>query len=189
MNGNKTWQRNLLTSAVTAAMLFGGAFANATPVQGEIGATSEGSLDVTILVPDLVLVNSLDDVTLTYDPGAGDVVATEDFCIWSTPGITYDITFTSANGGGDFLALGGGGSDVEYLVAFASDSGSSSFEAVTEGTALDNGGAGYSANTAATPGCTNPNVSLQITAPETGNLDAAGADSYVDTLTLLVQPN
>lgn len=190
MKGNKTWQRNLLNAAVATSMMVGASLAGAA-TQGTVGATSTGSVDLNILVPGLVLVNNLDDMFLTYTPGGGDVQATETFCVWSTPGLTYDITFDASNPavGTDFTAVSGSTDSVVYGVEFDDWTVGTSWVPVTDNVTLDNGTLGYFAANNTTPGCTTDNAALRVTAEELGNLDAAPAGVYTDTITLIVAPN
>jgi len=187
MNGHKNWQRNLLKSAVAASLLCGASLAGAA-TQGTVGATSTGSVDLEILVPGLILVNQLNDLTLTYTPGS-DAAAIEGFCVWSTPGLVYDIAFAgdNPNAGTTFSAVSGGDS-VEYSVEFDDQVGGAGWQAVVDGVTLNNGGAGFVPGTGATPGCTTENARIQVTALELANLDTAPAGVYQDTITLVVSP-
>ncbi len=189
MNATKNWQRNLLNSAIAASMLVGASMAGAA-TQGTVGTTSTGSVDLDILVPGLVLVNNLDDLTLTYAPGT-DASDIEAFCVWSTPGLVYDITFVGANpNAGTTFTASSGSDDVEYSVEFDDQVGGiNGWLPVSDNVTLINGGNGFVSATGATPGCSTDNARIQITALETGNLDVVAAGVYEDTLTLLVSPN
>jgi hypothetical protein len=189
MNGCTNLKRGLAIGALAASAWTGSGLVNAA-TQGAVGNSSTGTVDVSILVPNLVLVNNLDDVSLTYAPGGGDVVTSESFCIWATPGTLYTLSVSSASptGTATFEALGGGGSSVNYTVDFDDQIAGATWESVVEGALLDNAGAGYAGANGATPGCVSDNARLRISAAESGNLDSADADVYVDTLTLLVEP-
>lgn len=157
--------------------------------QGTVGTTSTGSVDLDILVPGLVLVNNLNDLTLTYTPGS-DATDIEAFCVWSTPGLKYDITFVGANpnAGTTFTALSGADA-VVYSVEFDDQVGGiNGWLPVSDNVTLINGGNAFVSATGATPGCTTDNARIQITAAETGNLANAPAGVYEDTLTLVVSP-
>jgi hypothetical protein len=188
MKGCTHWKRGLAIGALAVSALTGSVAVNAA-TQGSVGTSSTGTLDVSILVPDLVLVNGLDDVSLTYAPGGGAVVASEPFCIWATPGTLYTLSISSVTptSSTTFEAQGAAAS-VAYTVDFDDEIAGAAWESVTEGVTLDNGAAGYAAASGATPGCVTDNARLRITAAEAGNLDSADAGVYLDTLTLLVQP-
>jgi hypothetical protein len=187
MNGNKSWQRNLLNSAVAASMLFGATLAGAA-TNGAIGPTSTGSVDLTILVPDLVLVTNLDDISFTHDRVDG-AAATETFCVWSTPGVGYNLTVSSLSPtGSDEFVASSGTEFMPYSVAFAANSTGLDSVVVTEGATFDDGGAGFASNTGAEPGCGGTdNAWLQISTPDSLGL-APSAGIYEDTLTLVVSP-
>jgi hypothetical protein len=188
MKGNRNWQRNLLSSAVAAGLLFGASMAGAA-TQGSVGATSTGSVDLSILVPDLVLVNDLDDIVINYARGAGDVTAVEPFCVWGSPGMLYNITFDSLNPAATTVFTAVSGTDtVEYTVDFDDWTVGTSFSPVSQGVTLDNAGDGYIAANNEVPGCTTDNAALRINAVETGNLIDAPAGAYTDTLTVVVAP-
>jgi hypothetical protein len=189
MKGPKTWQRNLLSSAVAASLLVGASLAGAATTQGTVGSTSTGTVDLHILVPDLVLVNNLDDIVLNYNRGAGDVSVVETFCVWGSPGLEYDITFDSSNPAGSAVFTAVSGTDtVEYTLDFDDWSVGTAFAAVDNGVTMNNGGVGYTAANAAVPGCTSDNAALRVNATEAGNLINAPAGDYTDTLTVTVAP-
>ena len=68
MNGCITWKQKLAAGALAASVLAGAPLAGAATLDGTVGATSSGTVDVQILVPNLVLVENLDDITLNYVP-------------------------------------------------------------------------------------------------------------------------
>ncbi len=190
MNGFINWKQGLAAGAIAASILAAAPMAGAATQDGSVGASSTGTVDVQILVPNLVLVENLNDITLNYVPGGGNVSVPEPFCVWATPGTLYDITVSSlTNTGSQNFVATGASSNVNYSVEFDDNVAGTSWEAVTEGTTLDNGGSGYTPANNATPGCAADNSALRVTAVEAGNLDAAAADVYGDTLTLLVTPN
>ena len=189
MNGCRNWKRRLAGSAVAASMLIGGPAALAVTQDGTVGPDSTGTVDVRIFVPDLVLIENLDDILLNYIPGGGDVVVTEPFCIWATAGTLYDITISSdtPTSTSTFVANGTSGS-VQYTVDFDDAAAGGGWESVVEGALLNNAGAGYVGAAGVPPGCPSDNARLRVSAAEASNLDSAVADTYGDTLTLLVTP-
>jgi hypothetical protein len=190
MNGCINWKQGLTAGALAASILAGAPMAGAATQDGTVGPTSTGTVDVQILVPNLVLVENLDSITLNYAPGGGDVSVAEPFCVWATPGTLYDITISSLTNTGtvDFVATGAA-SNVNYNVEFDDNVAGISWEDVTENATLNNGGSFYTPANNASPGCSTDNSALRVTAVESGNLDAAADGVYGDTLTLLVSPN
>jgi len=187
MKGNKTWQRNLLNSAVAASMLFGASMAGAA-TNGSIGATSEGTVDLTILVPDLVLVTGLDDVQFIHDQTNG-ASALETFCVWSTPGIGYDVTIDSLSPTADTEFQAFSGTEfIPYAVDFDDSSTGVNALSVTEGATLNRLGNPFVSATDASPGCSGgDNASIRISTEATGAGNPV-AGIYEDTLTLIVAP-
>jgi hypothetical protein len=151
------------------------------------GATSTGTVDVSVIVPDVVWIQNLDPVALGYTAGS-NATANESFCVTSSTS-AYQITFTSlntANGNTDITASGPSGS-VLYNVLFDDDADASAGgSTVTTGTAITGNVSGYSA---VPPSCASgDNASFFVTFLESGNLDSALAGTYTDELTLLVEP-
>jgi len=149
---------------------------------GVIGATSTGTLDVSVAVPPLALIENLDAISLNYT--SGDTVGSDTFCIWSTTG-GYNITISSFNGVGTFVA-DSGTDTVNYNVVFDDTTDPSTGSAVTEGSNVT----GYSTPDSVFPaGCSGgDNAVLEVTFPAAGNLDGASAGNYTDEVTLLVAP-
>jgi hypothetical protein len=185
---SKYFRNGLAGGAVAASMLLFAPLASAATADGSVGATSTGTVDVVITVPNLVLVENLDQIDLAYVAGGGDVTAAEPFCVWATAGTLYDITISSANGTGTFQANSGSDS-VSYEVAFDDSALGDALESVVEGVTLTNGGTGYTASSQISPGCAADNAVLQVTAAEAGNLGLAVAGIYTDEMTLLVAPH
>jgi hypothetical protein len=187
MNSLKDFTRNSLTTAcLVGAVAIGSVQAATNPANP--GATSTGDLDVSVTVPDLVWIQNLGDIALGYTPGS-DAVGTDSFCVYSTVAAGYDITISSltATATTTFTATGVAvpANTVSYGVKFDTDTDASDGADVTEALTI-------AANTPAAggfpPTCATDNASIEVTFPETTNLDAAPADTYGDTLTLLIEP-
>jgi hypothetical protein len=189
MNGNKTWQRNLLNSAVAASMLFGATVAGAA-TNGSVGPTSTGSVDLTILVPDLVLVSNLDDITFQHDRVNG-ASATETFCVWGSPGVKYDLTVSSLSPTGTSTFVASSGTEfIDYTVEFADNVTMVDPELVVESGVMDaEDDLGYTPDTSALPNCgAGDNAAIRISTANTGIGNPPSAGIYEDTLTLVVSP-
>jgi len=185
MHVSKFLRGGVAGGVVAASALLFAPLAGAATVDGTVGTTSTGTVDVTITVPNLVLIQNLDAIFMEYIPTQGDISATEDFCIWATSGTLYDITISSGSGAGAFQAVSGAEA-VTYSVEF-SDVGTTSWEGVTEGTTLTNSGIGFTGASQLVPGCASDNVAVRVTAAEIDNLDAVTAGVYTDEMTLLVE--
>ncbi|MFU8816371.1 MAG: hypothetical protein ACNA7W_13555 [Pseudomonadales bacterium] len=186
MYQGKHFKLGMAGAAIAASMLLWAPIAGADTADGTVGATSTGTVDLSILVPNLVMITGLDAIELEYEAG-NDVVGVENFCVWATAGTEYTIQITSANGSGVFEAIGAAtSSSIDYTVDFDDDTSVEAWQPVTEGVVL--GGSGYTtASNGARPGCVGgDNAAIRITAVEADNLDGAAADDYQDELTLLV---
>ena len=182
--------RNLTRKGLAAACLIGafavGSANAATSSPTNPGATATGTVDVSVLVPDVVWIQNLDAVALGYAPGS-DATGNEPFCITSSTG-GYNITITSLTtaAGNTSLDATGIPGTVIYNVMFDDDADASAGGSlVTTGTALP----GITALTGVPPSCAGgDNAASFVTFPEAANLDVAGAGFYADELTLLVTP-
>ena len=91
--------------------------------QGNRGATSTGTVDLTVVVGELALINGLNDLDLGSWPGSGDLSDNDDFCVAVTGALfnqpkTYMLR---ASGDGDTVnpsafTLSNGVSDIYYRV-------------------------------------------------------------------------
>jgi hypothetical protein len=174
----------MLGTAVAAAMFLAAPLANAATQDGTVGSTSTGTMDVFINVPGVILIQGLDPVALDYTTGAGDLTATETFCVWTSGNTSYNLTISALSSSGTTVfAATDGATTIDYGVEFADEATGAGFAAVTEGSLIG-------AQTPQVGGvpCTADNASLRISATEAGNLDAALSGAYSDELTLLVAP-
>lgn len=168
----------LAALAFTAALSFSALSARGA-TDGPLGATSTGTVDLNIAVPNLVRISMLNDVNLGSWAG-GNMTAFERFCVFSSTG-AYNVTATSANGVGNRFYLDNAGTSLRYVVRwFDSNTGrqnlrnnqtSNTFDAVT--TAVDCGGV------------TNSRLRIRV---RNNWAAAVPAGTYADTLTLLIQP-
>jgi len=172
------------TGAALVGALAGLAPAAMAADQGAIDATSEGSLEVTLELPELVRISDLDDIDLGTFAGAA-LDGTDDVCVWSTTR-AYSITATGDGGGGSFTLTGNtSGDDLAYAVEWADNAGETSGTTLSSGTTLT----GRTTNATSTDcnGGNDPNATVIVDVADT-DLAAVTADSYSGTLTLLVAP-
>jgi hypothetical protein len=170
--------RKALAVAAVATFAAGNAFA---ATQGSLGATSQGTLDITLTIDPLVQISALDDIALGTYTGGGDITVGDDLCVYSNNG-GYDITATG-NGTGQPFELIGTTENIPYTVEWATTAGAGTGTALTAGVALpDQGG------TFTTPDCGGtPNAQVIVTVAD-ADLASAPSDSYTGVLTLLVAP-
>jgi len=166
---------------LAGSLAFGGAALAAT-VDGNVGPTSSGTLDVTMNVPALALIENLDSISVNWSNA--DVSGQDTFCIWSTTG-GYNVTVDSLNGAGSGFVAVDGANSLTYSVVFNDDTDPTTGTAMNDG---DNLASLATLDTSFPPGCAGDNAVLEVTFPYTGNLDSAAQGTYTDTMTLTVSP-
>ena len=180
---NKTFLGGVASACLVGAIGFSGAAYGAT-VDGTVGPTSTGTMDVIVNVPPLALINELDTITLNYT--TGDLTGSDEFCIWSSSG-AYGITITSLNGTGGFQADSVTDS-LAYTVVFDDSTNPATGVAVTEGTPIT--GQDSTPENGFPVGCGGgaTNAVVEVNFVEAGNLLGADSGVYSDEMTLLVSP-
>ena len=74
---------------------------------GTLGATSQGTLEITLTIDPLVQISALDDIPLGNYTGAGNMTGGDDLCVYSNNG-GYHITATGNGNGQAFELIGAG---------------------------------------------------------------------------------
>ncbi|MDH5434830.1 MAG: hypothetical protein OEY19_12875 [Gammaproteobacteria bacterium] len=157
-------------------------------VDGTLGATSTGSVLITLDISPLVQVTNLDDITLTpFVGGAADLTGSDSFCVYSNNG-TGNYNITMSGDAGNFT-LANGASTIPYSVDFVN--GATTSNALHGQPILGQTGANtVDQNCGAVPDGINPtngNVSMSITVANAAAA-AAPAGIYTGTLTVVVAP-
>ncbi len=169
-----------LLATVIAGLLSTSAMA---ALDGSLGATSEGRIDLDLEVLDSVQITALDDVDFgTYGgTDTGVINAGDAYCVYWNGGDGYTITPTSSNG--KFSLVGVLGDEIDYTVKLAgAATGAASAAAVTYNDASST----FTGSAARDCGSAN-NASVDISIAES-EVRAASTDTYSDTLILLVSP-
>lgn len=157
------------------------------PVQGSLGTTSEGKLDVLLELGKVIQISKLADIdfnTVTPDANA-DLVASDSFCVYSNSAVgTYKITSTSTQGTGTDFAMKHG-SKTDTLPYTLTMNGGAGKKPLTSGTISTDS---FAANGTAFDCGTSTNATLEATVLA-ADLASRPSGSYSDTLTLLVTPD
>lgn len=142
---------------------------------GTLGSDSTGTTDVSVTIGDLVQVSVEQDVGLTHTTGSNSNGSTG-VCVYRNSDADVAVTLTSANATGTTFRMADGTNYIPYAVDFdgARDSGTQ-FIVSDENNTSSNCGGVYSHS-----------LDVQALAAD---LDAAGAGTYLDTITILVEPN
>jgi hypothetical protein len=167
-----------LAIAAVATLAAGNAFA---ATQGTLGATSQGTLDITLTIDPLVQISALDNIALGTYTGGGNMTGADNLCVYSNSG-GYHITATG-NGTGGAFELIGTTVNLPYTVEWATSAGAGSGTAMTAGATL----AGQS-GTFTTPDCGASDNAQVIVTVDSNDLASAPTGNYTGILTLLVAP-
>lgn len=159
----------------------------AAPTQGTLGATSTGSVTITVQVPSRVQITGLTDIAFgSVEPNV-QAVSSQSNCVWSNTATKgYTITASGSGSNGAFTLASGTLAPVSYAVQWNQATGQSSGTALTAATAST----GF-VSTATLPTClASPTTtsSLIVTIAPSQLATMASLTTYTGTLTLLVSP-
>jgi hypothetical protein len=174
-----------------AIALLGLTALTATPVvaatNGVLGATSTGSVQISVSVPSRVQITGLTDISFANAEPNGQALSAQNNCVWSNTATKgYTITATGSGTGGAFTLASGALTPVSYAVQWNQSSGQNSGTALVASTA-----SGGFVSTAAVPTCaTTPSStsSLIVTIAQSQLQAMPSLTTYTGTLTLLVNP-
>ena len=177
--------RKLLLMTVLGASLFVPILATAAAIDGTLGTTSTGYVDISLGIQN----KAADEIQITgftdFDFGSvtegdsGDITLTDtDICVYSPNGGTYNITIeaeSSVDFGAPNLVNAGGTVSLPYSLAYDDPSHSSSSFNLTPSQVL---------------GCTDGiTAKLSITITLDPNLTVDSDEFLTDTISVLVSPN
>lgn len=159
----------------------------AAPTQGTLGATSTGSVTITVQVPSRVQITGLTDIAFgSVEPNV-QAVSSQSNCVWSNTATKgYTITASGSGTAGAFTLASGSLTPIAYAVQWNQSTGQTSGTALTAATASS----GF-VSTATLPTClTSPTTtsSLIVTIAPAQLENMASLTTYTGTLTLLVSP-
>ncbi len=193
--GIKTLNNVLRTSLLVGAFVCNTVLAPTellAATQGTLGATSTGSLTISVTKPARADITNLTDLTVaSWVTGGGNQTLTSDLCVYSTrPSGGYTVKATGS-GAASAFTLANGANTLAYAVSWNSagvgaltNVGTALTTNVTSA-ALTKAATDSSTCTEATPG---PTARLIVTILAT-SLDAVVDGTYTGTLTLLITPN
>lgn len=180
---------NKLTRGMAAAIaMIATSLAGVLPAiaatQGAIGATSTGTTVITAVIPNLVRITGLNDISLGTWSGTGDMVGSDSLCVWSTTR-KYKLTATGSGASNAFTLTDGAPTPttIPYSVQWAQSTGASSGTALTSGTQIS----GQVTSATSTTCASGTNSTVIVTVLD-ANLQASPAATYTGTLTLVVAP-
>lgn len=153
----------------------------AVPVQGTLGTSSTGSLDITLQVAPLVLVTNLNDIALGTYSGTGNLSNSDNFCIYHNGDGKFNITM-NGSGTGSAYTLANGSNLLPYTVGFTN--GAAPIAPMTTLVALTGQTGANLVDSTCSGG---DNVKVDITVAN-ASLATAPAGTYTGTLTMVVAP-
>ena len=161
----------------------------AVTADGDLGATSTGTVDIAVDISDLVRISNLVAMTgNVYTPGSA-VTDSTTACIYRNGASNYEITATSLNGAGTNFFLDSGANEVIYDVTFDDGVGGPTDlnNAVLESSFQDANQTSVDCMVGAGGGAT-----IAISVPENdavfNGLAEVPASNYTDVLTITVAP-
>jgi len=159
----------------------------AAATQGSLGATSTGSINISIKTALRAQLSGLTDITLTGVDPSVNLSNAQNVCAWTNSGTGYTITATGSGAASAFLISPTGGATpntVAYAVQWAGTSGQTSGTALTAGTASST-----FTTTATNPTCAGgTSASLIVNITSTNLQTMIAGTAYTGTLTLLMTP-
>jgi len=183
-----------LVKGLTVAGLFAlSANTFAVTADGDLDTTSTGTVDINVIVGDLIQISGMVSmVGTTYVPGAG-VNYTTPACVYRNGSTNYEVTATSSNGAGTNFFLSDGvnpANNVVYSVTYQETG-------IAAPVALANGALNSTFTTANTTiaDCSagaGGDVTISVAIPETdatfNGVGEVPAATYTDELSVLVAP-
>lgn len=176
--------KHLLVLGALASTVLSGAASAAT--QGNLGATSTGTVVINASVPNRARITGLGDVSFTgHDPATAASNA-QNVCVWSnTATKAYTVTATGS-GSASAFTLSNGSTTVPYSVQWAATSGQTTGTALSSGTATTSLTTGALNQTCSSAPTTTASLIVGIGTADLGTMTAGS--TYTGTLTLLVTP-
>lgn len=177
-----------LALAVQAAAVPPPATNPGAPVTGTLPDTT-GSLNLELVIADIVHISGLDSIDLGTYPGDGQPMSNasspEEFCVFRNGDGDYELTLTSANAtlGGVHRMANGAAGFIPYTLDFTDTAGSVT-DLLSSNTPVPRAGGAV----AATPDCdanASNNASIVVTV-DAVDLGAADPGTYADTITITV---
>lgn len=158
-------------------MLFNGAY-----------AANPSTTAVSVIVPALVQISELSDITLAPTNFSSPITGSTTACIYTnvlSPLGSYYVTATSANASSGTFRITNGSIFITYDAFWNSTSSATQTTSLSSGvkTAQQSGGNSSSLTCSGTP---NANFNIRLTSTQ---VEGAPAATYTDTVTLLISPS
>jgi len=176
--------RILFAGIVTCLLTFGSVLTYAAS-EGDLDATSTGTIEITAAIGHQVKITMLDDIDLGrwLATDTNDLTGNDDVCVYSSAS-NYRVNVSSYYGVSEFLLKDDSNNSIEYGVTWATYNQDA--VDLTQGVEqAGRHGDPSSVTCATTGGSTNATIAITVPQP---NLVGKPVGIYSDTLTVLISP-
>lgn len=167
-----------------AALMFGTTSEGFAATDGTVGATSTGTAEINVSIPQLIKISGLADLNFGTYSGSGDLDLNENVVVAgndSSASPTYRVT-ASGSGASSAFTVSNGTETLPYRVFFNDQAGIAGTTETAATTPLTNQGGIHTSL-----GTNTENANYRVLFAETA-LQNAAAGAYTGTLTLVVEP-
>lgn len=171
----------LIAGAILSSSVF-------SATQGTNATTSTGTLDVDLIIPDLVRITDLDNINLGTYSGSGTETGDDDICVFRNGAGNYTVTVTTDKGAFR-ISRGSGGvaaEDIDFSAYWNDATSTTGRSALTYNTALTTQTGAYTADTDCSGGGSlNANFSVDIAESD---MQTKNPNTYSATVTIVIAP-
>ena len=188
---NLTMKNTLFATSMLVAGAAGVTTAYAATVDGSLGPTSTGTLDIQLEVQNEMLLSLLDTIDMGVF-GGGDMSGTDDVCVYFNQAATadYQVTVDSTDTPGTFELENGGGTTIPYTLTW--DDENAGAQALTAGTplvALDDQANVTNDDCASAPVSDGSNATIASNVLAADIVAAGDNGIYQEEVSILVEPD
>jgi hypothetical protein len=157
--------------------------------QGSLAATSSGSVAISVKKDVRVKVSSLSDLTQdAWEDGNGDVVLTNDVCIYSTRAMGGYKVAPLGSGANNAFTLSNGANTLAYELKWQ-DGGEGNLSAPTTSLTANTVSSNFQHASTTSPNCSAGKTARMEVRIGANNMSAASDGIYTGVLTLIVSPS
>jgi hypothetical protein len=186
------FHKKLLATVCTLALVISPAlnpYEAQAATQGTAGSTSTGSIDIKVKKDARVKISGLTDLQqASWEASNGDVVLTEDFCVYSTRALGGYKVNAQGSGSANAFALANGTDTLPYSVKW-NDGGAGALAAPTVALTPNSLSSVFQHASTVDPGCSGGNTARLEVRVTAAQMASAVDGEYAGTLTLIVSPS
>ena len=186
------FNKKLLATVCTLALAIGpvlNPYEAYAAVQGTAGATSTGSIDIKVTKSARVKISGLQDLQLAaWEANNGDVVLSEDFCVYSTRAQGGYKVNAQGSGAANAFSLANGANSLPYSLKW-NDGGAGALSDPTVALTPNSLSAAFQGASTVSPECTGGDTARLEVRVTAAQMASAVDGEYAGTLTLIVSPS